>query len=599
MDDRRVDSVLRRVDARHREAVNVLKSVVSSCMGLIALVVAVVAIGGCGTSTTVCVRNSECSSGRYCSGGTCAQDCTAATVATTCGPGQTCSSFGQCLSAPDGGVGDAHVERPDAGFDAFDSRPACVIAGGTDADGDGYCAAGAMADCDDTTATTHPGAVEVCSPQAGPTRGADEDCDAHIDEACDWHFAQPHPLVRQHVSGYAHFTPQVSRDGLRLYFVHYDGTAAVSALYMATRTSLSTEFGVPARVAMDLSGSLVVAGATLSSDELEVFLQVGAPAHPGNQFVYRATRPSITMPFTHPTRVEAAAGTFTASYHPHLSRDGTELLFLADAPSRTVERLVRTDVAMSFTGTAETVMLPPDPATVLFPTLSADGLTVFYSSSGQLYRAARASRTLATFTMPTDIADLNVAGAFAISLYVSEPTGEIFFDGANRPDSPTLGGVDSMFRARLCRDAACSPIRVDCDVASGQVRNANELHCYWQVATPAAWGSGLSACGTGHMATVHSTAEQMLLSSTGGWIGGYDGNPGVTTLPTIPDCANPTCSWAWVTGEPWIFSNWAAGEPNNAGTGENGLAGGRSPWNDYMTDAPLPVDCERELWPTW
>lgn len=45
-------------------------------------------------------------------------------------------------------------------------------------------------------------------------------------------------------------------------------------------------------------------------------------------------------------------------------------------------------------------------------------------------------------------------------------------------------------------------------------------------------------------------------------------------------------TWQWLTGEAWSYQNWASGEPNNAGGGENflmmnfpGKTAGS--WNDY------------------
>jgi hypothetical protein len=37
-----------------------------------------------------------------------------------------------------------------------------------------------------------------------------------------------------------------------------------------------------------------------------------------------------------------------------------------------------------------------------------------------------------------------------------------------------------------------------------------------------------------------------------------------------PDAPNNE-GWGWITGEPWVFTNWAAGEPNNFGGIENYL----------------------------
>jgi concanavalin A-like lectin/glucanase superfamily protein/PKD domain-containing protein len=65
-----------------------------------------------------------------------------------------------------------------------------------------------------------------------------------------------------------------------------------------------------------------------------------------------------------------------------------------------------------------------------------------------------------------------------------------------------------------------------------------------------------------HLATITSVAEQSffnttILPSAGGemWIGGVQ-DPITTT--------DPAANWTWVTGEPWSFTNWSPGEPNDA-----------------------------------
>jgi choice-of-anchor C domain-containing protein len=74
----------------------------------------------------------------------------------------------------------------------------------------------------------------------------------------------------------------------------------------------------------------------------------------------------------------------------------------------------------------------------------------------------------------------------------------------------------------------------------------------------------------GHLATIHSDAENSFCydlinddpdlwyidgwgSGIGPWIGGYELGEG---------------TWLWITGEPWTFSRWASGEPNNLGGSE-------------------------------
>ncbi len=82
----------------------------------------------------------------------------------------------------------------------------------------------------------------------------------------------------------------------------------------------------------------------------------------------------------------------------------------------------------------------------------------------------------------------------------------------------------------------------------------------------------------GYLVTITSPEEYLLLraafpsiASNMFWMGGYQ----------TPGACEPGCGWHWLTGEPWSYVNWAAGEPNNVG-GEPWLgcfADGR--WNDF------------------
>ena len=96
----------------------------------------------------------------------------------------------------------------------------------------------------------------------------------------------------------------------------------------------------------------------------------------------------------------------------------------------------------------------------------------------------------------------------------------------------------------------------------------------------------------GYLATITSEAENRFIStvlgvgSLGGctcvWLGGYQNL-------TSPSYSEPGGGWEWVTGEPWSYTHWSGGEPNNAGGGttENYLTSWFSPdttnmtWNDH------------------
>ncbi len=64
----------------------------------------------------------------------------------------------------------------------------------------------------------------------------------------------------------------------------------------------------------------------------------------------------------------------------------------------------------------------------------------------------------------------------------------------------------------------------------------------------------------GHLATITSQAEldfvMANLPISRPWLGGFHDQGD-------PNYSEPAGGWAWVTGEPFTFTNWAPGEPNN------------------------------------
>ena len=89
----------------------------------------------------------------------------------------------------------------------------------------------------------------------------------------------------------------------------------------------------------------------------------------------------------------------------------------------------------------------------------------------------------------------------------------------------------------------------------------------------------------GYLATLTSAAEDTFVDTNfaslyiEAWAGGFQ------TPSNNPD---PVAGWGWVTGEPWIYTNWKSGEPNDFGGPEMYLSVGgdlNSPqfirlWND-------------------
>ncbi len=134
----------------------------------------------------------------------------------------------------------------------------------------------------------------------------------------------------------------------------------------------------------------------------------------------------------------------------------------------------------------------------------------------------------------------------------------------------------------------------------GAVRNPENGHVYEVVAVSSGitWNQALEAAAArsfdgvqGHLATFTSAAEYQFVVEnlpeafvTGAgrnpyWLGGFQTQP----------AAEPGGDWVWVTGEPFSYTNWASGEPNDSVANENCLHPHHSPddaprWNDQPCD---------------
>jgi hypothetical protein len=94
----------------------------------------------------------------------------------------------------------------------------------------------------------------------------------------------------------------------------------------------------------------------------------------------------------------------------------------------------------------------------------------------------------------------------------------------------------------------------------------------------------------GYLATITSEAENTFVTTqlgntSGAWLGGEQ----------LPDSPEPGGGWQWITGEPWVYTKWDGGEPNNSYGGGWGTAIGSSEerlhyhhngtrWNDLPGD---------------
>ncbi len=115
-------------------------------------------------------------------------------------------------------------------------------------------------------------------------------------------------------------------------------------------------------------------------------------------------------------------------------------------------------------------------------------------------------------------------------------------------------------------------------------------HAYGNVSAPDAGWTGsreqverLTLGGsTGHLATLTSQAEYDWTIAQGivgnqTYLGGYQDS-------AAADYSEPRGGWRWITGEPWDYTAWGFGEPNDWGPGEDFLQAWGTFWNDIWDE---------------
>ena len=103
--------------------------------------------------------------------------------------------------------------------------------------------------------------------------------------------------------------------------------------------------------------------------------------------------------------------------------------------------------------------------------------------------------------------------------------------------------------------------------ASRRLRNPDSGHEYQRIDMPLSWGTAKRVCEEvgGHLATVTSAAEN-------GFICRNFATTHVCWLGATDEVEEG--KWRWVTGEPFSYTKWFAGEPSNSGGVEHYLAMG-------------------------
>lgn len=175
-------------------------------------------------------------------------------------------------------------------------------------------------------------------------------------------------------------------------------------------------------------------------------------------------------------------------------------------------------------------------------------------------------------------------------------------DSGSEPDADAAGGFDPAGDATAqepppdaAPDARPPDARLPCDLGAAQVEDPASGACYMFFQEELSWADAQAACVQlgGHLATATSQGENAVASqiappSDDVWFGASD--------------ADSEGNFAWVTLEPFAFSHWRRGEPNDGGEdgedcavleGDNNLPGLGCLWDDRPCEDGHSYICER------
>ena len=210
-----------------------------------------------------------------------------------------------------------------------------------------------------------------------------------------------------------------------------------------------------------------------------------------------------------------------------------------------------------------------------------------------------------SWTAPTS------AGSSAITDYVvqyssnSGSSWATFNDGTSTATSATVTGLTSgtgyIFRVAAVNSVGTGSYSANSGTVTPvsqhewTIASGGNGHFYEFASGSLTWSAAKTAAESrgGYLATITSAAEQAFLQSkmpaARFWLGAYHDHD-------APDFSPPDRGWRWVTGEPWDYTAWNPGEPNNTGTSFDAVHLEISgEWNDHSQVTPFNFIVEYAL----
>ncbi|MHC4508849.1 MAG: hypothetical protein ACYTAO_07820, partial [Planctomycetota bacterium] len=179
-------------------------------------------------------------------------------------------------------------------------------------------------------------------------------------------------------------SPAISADGLTLYFRSMRPGPHVPSIWLTTRPTRDDPWNTPVNAASLLSSRRVDGTPCISADGLTFYFMSGRQGGYGNEDIWACTRETTEQQWGPATNLGELVNSPAAEWRPSVSADGLTLFFESNRAGG------YGDYDLYFT-TRPTVSAPWGPAENLGPTvnherldrnpsISADGLTLFFTS---------------------------------------------------------------------------------------------------------------------------------------------------------------------------------------------------------------------------
>ena len=264
-------------------------------------------------------------------------------------------------------------------------------------------------------------------------------------------FGTPMPFVAVN-SAVMDIAGTLTADGLAYFYGSVRaGGRGDQDIWVATRPDTSSPFSAPTNVT-ELNSSAADADPSIALDGLAIYFD---STRGGGLRVHRATRSSLADAFSAPAEVTELRTLVSDPFGVDLAGDGLSLIVMSrDARGAGGDDLWEISRPTP-TAPFDAVRVLDEvntPANESWPTVSADGLELFFrsdrspASDEELYRAVRSTR-FGAFGVPTPVGP-PVDGASSEDDPELSPDGTTMFFTSNRPGGP--GGRDIWMATRPC-----------------------------------------------------------------------------------------------------------------------------------------------------